>query len=522
MLLRTPAKLVGAWLLAGLCAGLAVMLDRQATGLLAQSFLLAALVVLVALPIGTSLAVLLARTRLPGRSLLAGVLVAPVLVPLVVQAAAWQSGFGPWGWYSLGSGRAPLLAGWHGAVLVHAMAAVPWVVLIVGAALRLSEPELEEQALLDATAGQTLWRVTLRRTWTAALLAGLTVAVQVLAEMTVTDFFQIRTFAEVVYVELNVEPSAVPLRALNGALIVGCFILVAALWAVSSTAAALQPPQQRLAALPLGVPPGLLTLLVAAGAGLVIGVPLLSLCIKAGVVIDRSATGIERHWSLAKCLAIVATSPWRYRRELGDTLRIALVATLCTLPVAILLADAARRRPWARLFAALLIALLIGLPGPVVGLVVMHVCNRPELPWITWCYDHTVLAPVVVQFARTLPLALALGWHALGSLPRAPLESAAADGASNWRTLWTVAVGQRRGLFAAIGLVVFALAAGELPATILVAPPGVATLPVRIFGLLHAGNEDEVAGICLAIIVGCAGLALLIGRLVARWLRQAA
>ncbi|NOY30548.1 MAG: hypothetical protein GXP28_10350, partial [Planctomycetes bacterium] len=33
----------------------------------------------------------------------------------------------------------------------------------------------------------------------------------------------------------------------------------------------------------------------------------------------------------------------------------------------------------------------------------------------------------------------------------------------------------------------------------LVAPPGVATLSMRIFGLLHYGAEDRVAALCLAL-----------------------
>ena len=36
-------------------------------------------------------------------------------------------------------------------------------------------------------------------------------------------------------------------------------------------------------------------------------------------------------------------------------------------------------------------------------------------------------------------------------------------------------------------------------ATVLVTPPGIEPLSVRISGLLHYGVEDQVAGICLAL-----------------------
>jgi iron(III) transport system permease protein len=48
-------------------------------------------------------------------------------------------------------------------------------------------------------------------------------------------------------------------------------------------------------------------------------------------------------------------------------------------------------------------------------------------------------------------------------------------------------------------LVTFAVAFGDLAATVLVLPPGAETLPVRIFRLIHAAAADEVAGMCLGL-----------------------
>ncbi len=46
----------------------------------------------------------------------------------------------------------PWLAGWRAAVWVHTLAAVPWVVLMVGAGLLAVEAELEEDAATCAPA----------------------------------------------------------------------------------------------------------------------------------------------------------------------------------------------------------------------------------------------------------------------------------------------------------------------------------------------------------------------------------
>jgi iron(III) transport system permease protein len=63
---------------------------------------------------------------------------------------------------------------------------------------------------------------------------------------------------------------------------------------------------------------------------------------------------------------------------------------------------------------------------------------------------------------------------------------------------------------AAIGLawlVSLAVAIGELSATLLVYPPGMTTIAVRLFTLLHYGVDDQVAGICLALVATTCALA---------------
>ncbi len=45
-----------------------------------------------------------------------------------------------------------------------------------------------------------------------------------------------------------------------------------------------------------------------------------------------------------------------------------------------------------------------------------------------------------------------------------------------------------------------------MAASILTLPPGVDTLSRKIFGLLHSGVNDRVAGICLALLTLLAGV----------------
>ena len=59
-----------------------------------------------------------------------------LFVPLYLQAAAWQAGFGVQGWFTLATGFPALLEGWPGVIWIHVMAAIPWVTLIAAVGFR--------------------------------------------------------------------------------------------------------------------------------------------------------------------------------------------------------------------------------------------------------------------------------------------------------------------------------------------------------------------------------------------------
>ena len=160
--------------------------------------------------------------------------------------------------------------------------------------------------------------------------------------------------------------------------------------------------------------------------------------------------------------------------------------------------------------------LLLSLPGPLLGLGLIWLLNRPELPWLADLYDYSIFAPWLAMTLRALPLTVLVLWHALRSVPEETLEAATLDGAGWWTRLMAIALPQRRAALAVAWLVAFALTLADMAASILVVPPGVMTLSIQIFSKLHYGQEDDVAGICLALI----GLFALIAALIALTARR--
>lgn len=110
------------------------------------SLKIAALTAISSTVIGTAASLAMARGDFPGRRLLAGLVLAPLVTPHVVLALALYFHFAPLG----------LVGTTFGFVIAHSVLAVPYVVLMTSAALAGVDPSLEMAAL---NLGASRWRV---------------------------------------------------------------------------------------------------------------------------------------------------------------------------------------------------------------------------------------------------------------------------------------------------------------------------------------------------------------------------
>ena len=130
----------------------AFLADRAwlAAGL--RSLRIAGVVTIAATVLGTLLAFSIVRGRYPGRGIVSQIATAPLAVPTIVYSVAVYGLFA----------SLKLIGQWHGIALAHTVHALPFVVLIVGAALRTLDPVQEQAAMgLGASRVGALWRVTL-------------------------------------------------------------------------------------------------------------------------------------------------------------------------------------------------------------------------------------------------------------------------------------------------------------------------------------------------------------------------
>lgn len=473
--------------------------------------LLVAGTVLLAVPLGTALAVFLYRFDLPGRAVLHFLILLCLFVPLALLVSGWEAFL-----RSVGMTRQP---GLLSAILLHAIHALPWVVCIVGVGLSAVERPLEEDALTVVSTGRVLLAVTLRRSRVALLAAAVWVAAQASSEIVITNLYQVRTFAEEVYTQfVTLDPTSggTDPELLSARALVVCLPNLLAtgflLFLVGRKLHRLSPPTARPSA-PLLFSPcrgqryvgTLVALIVVALAA----IPLVGLLRQAGT------SGVVPSWSLTSLLTQLGASFQSARISIVSSLLVAVGVGFQTALLALILCWLARESRLLFGMVAALAFLALTLPGPVMGLgmktTILKLVLFPNWGWLnTLLYDGPSFAPVVwVQTVRLLPFALALLWPTMRMLPRPLFASARLDGARPSQELVALVLPLMGRPFLRTTVVLTALSLGEIGASKLVSTPGAATFCEQLFMQLHYSSEGDLAARSLLFLTALAGLAVL-------------
>lgn len=490
---------------------------------LALAFETARLVVwteLIALPLGVLLAVAM-RGR--GGVVRAGFLAA-LFVPAPLYAVAWLGGFGNLGRQQV-FGAQPWLVGLPGAAFVHAMVALPWVVLVVDAGLRSVEPELEELGLL---LGPPVWvwrEVVLPRVCWSIGAAGAWVAFMTAGEMSITDLIPLRTYAEEAYTlsQLGLEPAVLAMRATWPQVAVAMVLVLVLAWVLGRLDA------RRLSLPGRGGGVGYLaggrwlTGIQAVLLVLIWGLPVYALVWRAGRLSRMS--GMAPEWSLGGLwgsltrawveltdarwpweASALAGPPW-WRAPLWGTLAWSAVGASAAVGLAWSLLWLARgSRGW-RVVAVCALAWMLSMPAPLIGMTLKLAYAR-----VGWMNQTPVLM-IMAFIVRTMPFAFMLLWPAVRRIPEAWLEHAALAGMGPWGQAWRVAVPATAHAVACAWLLCWVVAVGELPATYFVRAPGFEPVSCLVWSLMHMGVESRLASLGLIILAFFVTLGLVAGGL---------
>jgi len=463
--------------------------------------------------VGVPYAILTARTDLAGRGLFGALYAAPLVLPPLLTAMAWDTVL-PRSWVDGPSALGPMGTALQAGAL-FALAYFPLVTLFTRRSLAAAGAAAEEAAILGAGPRRTLWRVTLPLARPGIVLGALFAFVFCLNDFSVVDYLNL---ARPVARQVSVYPFVLQfnfMRQVGGVeeLLVGG--IPVALLSLAALAAALgmatrpgagtvgtswRPPRP----IPLGPLGG------AAGALFCGGVLVLSCAVPVASLLFEA--GGPSTYSLLFRSGTAAGS-------LRLTIGLAAAAVVLAVPTALVLADAARAAGRAaQVLAGVLVALPLALVPALVPLGALDAWNRPALtfdrggPWNP-VYDTAIL-PALVVFSRVLPFTLAATWASLRESAPSLHEAAESCGVPWDLRLRRVVVPLARPGIALGALLAFVFAARELDSLAVLSTD---TLLRRLWAALHFQRDAAVAAmavVLLALLGAAFGVAAATG-----WLR---
>ncbi|MCA9217035.1 MAG: iron ABC transporter permease, partial [Planctomycetales bacterium] len=474
-------------------------LGRFPLRLLANTCLLAVAAIAISLPVGVAIAVYIERTDLRFRRFIRGSMYALLFVPTFVHVAAWDAGFGLQGWFGYATGAA-VLSGWRATIWLHALTAIPWVTMIATLGLRYSSASLEELALLENGARHAFKRITLRAAFPSIVGCAIWVFIVAANEITITDVYQVRTYAEEVYVGFALGDGVyeAQARVLPGSLLVT--VLVIASVRIGKHFVSFHERTQQRTPRPFHISKFRRTFEVAilAFVVLIIAVPLYNLLYKVGIVVEQSGDERVRLWSVAKVFSVLIDSPFRYASELRGSFILGQIVSVTTVAFAFILAWF-RKSKLATCIGWTVAIAGLAIPAPILALSIVRLFSQSQSPIVANLYDSIFVSCVVLTI-RCFPFAYLLAIHSVNSVGRRVFEAAALDGLTSWQQLRIVGLRSLSPFFVATWVICFAWVIGELSATILTVPPGFNTISVTMFNLVHYGVEDRLAGLCIVVI----------------------
>jgi iron(III) transport system permease protein len=455
-------------------------LDARQQGLLWNTALLGIGTALLATAIGAPLGVALARIPLRRKAILRLALAAPALLPPYVVALAWTYLGGHRGLIASLIGL-DVLGEWTyslpAAILVLSLCFYPFSMLATEVAMRRIDGRLEEAALLIAHPQLVLRGITLPLAAPSVLAAALIIFVLAASEFGVPGLLRVRVYTTEVFTAFAA------LYDFSRAMHVAAPLLLLCL-ALSAGAIALVGDRLVSTRRGLGTRPALLDdwgsaaeAAAIAAAGIALGVPV--------IVLVREALGAE---SIRAILA--GSGP-----AIANSLVLAAIGATAVVSVAVWLGYArARARGRAGQLADVLFVMAFAVPSTIVGVGLIGVWNRPGILGIGYGTDAMFILGYLARFLPVAALAVAA---AARYVPVSQEEAAAVSGAGWLRTMTHILVPQiRLGLLVA-WVITFVLAFGELGVSILIAPPGESTLPIRIYTIIANTPSSHVATLAL-------------------------
>ncbi|HTA96709.1 MAG TPA: iron ABC transporter permease [Solirubrobacteraceae bacterium] len=434
--------------------------------LLRHTVVLTLLVAAFAATLGVATAWCTERTRLPARRVWTVLLVLPIAIPDDVVGYAWHTTF-------------PGMSGLMAATLVMTLGTYPLVYLPVAAALRRSDPAMQDTAYsLGAGRLRTFLRITLPLIRTAVMGGCVLVALTTISEYGTFEIVRYQTFTTEVFTEFQFNSRAA--SALSVPLVCLALLVLAVDGIVPSRAATRIAPSRAAVR-------ARLRWLLAPTLGALMTLVAFAIVFPIGIVVYWMAQ--SQHTTLPAA-ATLGQATWN---SLIYSVLGASAAVVLALPVA-LVSFRRSTRPRRMLQSGTYIPL--ALPGVVVALSLVFFATR-----YAYSLYQTSFLLIVAYAIMHFPLALVCIRASAAQAPARLADVGLSLGRGPFVVFMRVTLPQLLpGILAGFCLV-FLFAVTELTATLLLAPIGVQTLATQFWAYQSEVSYGAAAPYALMIIV---------------------
>ncbi|MFH2138370.1 MAG: iron ABC transporter permease [Candidatus Omnitrophota bacterium] len=453
------------------------LLEARQLNLLKNSLVIGIGTALFALILGIPYAFFLTRTSILFKQgfLLAGLI--PLFLPAQITTIGWLKLMGTQG-LDLGF----KLYGLGGIVFILGLSYFPFVVLLTLTGLNSMDPKLEQAGELTCSRAKVFTRITLPLLLPYIFSGAIFVFIFSIANYGVPDLLRVNTYPVEIFVQFsafyNTQKAvilAIPLILITLGLILLQRHLMAERSYVTLRCQKGIPHYIDSAKIKwLGIVFCSFVFILS------VVVPMLMLIIGAGPIATYAAAFKTAQQQIFNSLffAVIAAT---------------FICIIC-FPLAYVIQRASKRFS---LFVDIVSMLPFAIPSAIFGIALIKFWNHPQTNFIY----QTFLIVVFGYTVRFSAFAIRTMSASISQIHRNLEESAGLVPISWFKRFWKILFPLSGTGILASWVLCFSLAMGELGTTLLVIPAGEATMPIRIYTLMHYGAHKLVCGLCVLLVM---------------------
>lgn len=462
-----------------------LILSSRQLNLLKTSILLAGTATCLSLLLGLPYALLVERTDIPGRSLFGLAYLISLLIPPYMQAIVWDSLLAKGGWIAelltFFIGRPFDVSPFWAAALSFSLAYYPFVTLLTIGGLRGIESSYEEAGVLHCGTWSSLSRITVPLAAPHIISGAVFVFIFSIIDFGVPDIFRLRVYPVEIFIQFSglYDEKAAVVLAFPLLLLMAGLVLIQVWYMKGRSYVGLGNGRRGSRGFSLG-----------RARFPAVAFPVFVLCLSVLIPV-LSLVRTTGTWTVLRDVLVSSRSEIVY--SFAMAFAGALIMTIFAFFIACIMEKSSSKH---RNVLEYMTQIPFAIPAILLGVALIKLWNHPATAWL---YGSSFMV-IMGYVAHFVPFSIRATLSSLKQI-NPHLEEIGHLVSHNWlRTAGRILVPlTRTGLLTAF-FIGFILSLGDLGITLLIIPPGMSIIPIKIYNFMHYGAEAKMAALSLMLL----------------------